>query len=255
MAEPDNRVAEIRRKMRNRGVTLGSWMQLDNPSVAEIMGSAGYDWVAVDLEHGHFSTSRLPDIFRALELKGTLPFARIAQGRTKDIKQALDAGARGLIIPMTESAAMIEKCISQAFYPPSGTRGVGYSRANLFGKHFDAYAESHAGQILMVAQIESIKGVDNLEEILAVKGLDAVIVGPYDLSGSMGITADFNHPSFKKVLEKIRSLCKAAAIPCGYHVVRPDPKQLEEKIDSGYQFLAYGIDAVFLIHQAQVPEI
>ncbi len=255
MAEPVNRVAQIRQKMKNQDVTLGSWMQLDNPSVAEIMGNAGYDWVAVDLEHGHFSVSRLPDIFRALELKGTLPFARIAQGKTKDIKQALDAGARGLIIPMVETAVMVETCISQAFYPPSGTRGVGYSRTNLFGKHFDSYAGSHAEQTLMVAQIESITGVDNLEEILAVQGLDAIIVGPYDLSGSMGITGDFDNPSFKKVLEKILSLCRAAAIPCGYHVVQPDVKLLKEKIDHGYQFIAYGIDAVFLFHQAQVPKI
>lgn len=255
MDDQYKKITALRKKLSAGGVTLGSWMQLDNPSVAEIMGKAGYDWVAVDLEHGHFSLSRLPDLFRALELTGTLPFARIAQGRTKEIKQALDAGAQGLIIPMVESAHMMADCISRAFYPPDGTRGVGYSRANLFGKNFDAYAASHKDSIFMAAQIESLKGVENLEEILQVPGLDAIMVGPYDLSGSMGMTARFDDPDFKKALEKIQSACKTAQIACGFHVVQPEPHHLYEKIGQGYQFIAYGIDAVFLYTQARAPKL
>ncbi len=248
-------VAGVRKKLKEKRVTLGSWMQLDNASVAEIMGQAGYDWVAVDLEHGHFSLSGLPDIFRALALGGTLPFARIARGRAKEIKQALDAGAKGLIIPMVEAARDIERCISQAFYPPKGCRGVGYSRANLFGKNFEAYAKRHTDDLFIVAQIESIAGVDNLPEILGVPGLDAIIIGPYDLSGSMGITGEFHRPEFAAVLEKIESCCSTAGIPAGIHVVQPDQDLLKEKIIQGYQFIAYGIDAVFLYRQADVPQI
>lgn len=255
MDDQRKKIMALREKLAAGGVTLGSWMQLDNPSVAEILGNAGYDWVAVDLEHGHFSLSRLPDLFRALELGGTLPFARIAQGRTKEIKQALDAGARGLIIPMVESANMLADCISRAFYPPDGIRGVGYSRANLFGKKFDAYTASHRDGIFMAAQIETQKGVDHLADILKVPGLDAVMVGPYDLSGSMGMTAQFDDPVFKQTLAQILACCKAADIPCGFHVVQPDPNALQEKIGQGYQFIAYGIDAVFLYAQARAPEL
>lgn len=248
-------VAGIRKKLGENGVTLGSWMQINNPSVAEIMGHAGYDWVAIDLEHGHFSISALPDLFRALELGGTLPFARVARGGEKEIKQVLDAGAKGVIIPMTESAAQIKSCISAAFYPPKGTRGVGYSRANLFGKGFDDYAGTHMDDIFIVAQIESITGVDNLPDILAVEGLDAIIVGPYDLSGSMGITGAFDSPEFTAVLDKVESCCRAAGVPSGLHVVQPDPALLKEKTGRGYQFIAYGTDAVFLYCQAEAPDL
>lgn len=250
---PLGSVAKIREQMNNNGVTLGSWMQLDNPSVAEIMGQAGYDWVAVDLEHGQFSLSGLPDIFRAISLGKSLPFARLARGGEKEIKQALDAGAKGLIIPKVESAAMMEKCVSHAFYPPKGTRGVGYSRANLFGKRFDQYRLTHGDEIFMVAQIESMAGVDHLPEILAVQGLDAIIIGPYDLSGSMGITAQFDHPDFTAALDRIQSGCKDAGKACGIHVVKPDQNDLADRIKQGYQFIAYGIDAVFLFSQAQAP--
>lgn len=248
-------VANMRETLKGKGFSLGSWMQIDNASVAEIMGNAGYDWIAVDLEHGHFSLSRLPDLFRALELGGTLPFVRLARGRSKEIKQALDAGACGFIIPMVESADDLKRCISQAYYPPNGTRGVGYSRANLFGKKFDDYASTHANNIFIVAQIESIKGVDNLEEILKTPGLDAIIVGPYDLSGSMGMTGQFDRPEFKEVLEKIQICCTKSQIPAGYHVVQPDTLLLKQKISQGYQFIAYGIDAVFLYNLAQSPEM
>tara|TARA_B100000614_G_scaffold261574_1_gene291585 strand:- start:60 stop:836 length:777 start_codon:yes stop_codon:yes gene_type:complete len=246
-------VKKIREKLEKGGVTLGSWMQLDCPSAAEIMGQAGYDWVAVDLEHGHFSLSGLPDVFRALALGGTLPFARIARGGSKEIKQTLDAGARGIIVPMVESALDLEEWISMAFYPPKGCRGVGYSRANLFGKDFEGYAETHGDDLFMVAQIESIAGVNQLEDILRVPGLDAIIIGPYDLSGSMGMTAEFSRPEFKSVLDKIEVCCRKAGIPSGIHVVQPDQGLLAEKVAQGYQFIAYGIDAVFLYNQAEAP--
>lgn len=116
-------------------------MQIPHPSVAEIMGQAGYDWVAVDLEHGSIGVHQLPDLFRALELGGTLPLARLAQGQTKDCKQALDAGSGGVIVPMVESASQLEKVRDACRWPPTGVRGVSFSRANLFGKHFEAYAE------------------------------------------------------------------------------------------------------------------
>jgi 2-dehydro-3-deoxyglucarate aldolase len=250
---PLGSVAAIRDQMANKGVTLGSWMQIDSPSVAEIMGAAGYDWVAVDLEHGQFSLAGLPNIFRALSLGNTLPFARLARGGEKEIKQALDAGAKGLIIPKVASAEMMENCMAWAFYPPKGTRGVGYSRANLFGKRFDQYANSHGNGIFMVAQIESMAGVDHLPKILAVQGLDAIIIGPYDLSGSMGMTAEFDRPEFKAALKRIQKSCREAKKACGIHVVLPDEKDLADKITQGYQFIAYGIDAVFLYSRAESP--
>jgi 2-dehydro-3-deoxyglucarate aldolase len=235
--------------------TIGSWMQLPNTSVAEIMGKAGYDWVAVDLEHGAFSLEKLPDIFRALELGGTAPFARVAQNHPKDIKHALDAGAQGLIVPMINSRKETEQAISWAYYPPLGVRGVGYSRANLFGKDFDRYIREDSGHILMIAQIEHIDAINSLDEILSVNGLDGIIVGPYDLSGSMNLTAQFDHPEFTKIMQTIKLKAQEHKVPFGMHIVQPDPQKLRSAIDEGYQFIAYSIDAVFLYRSAQIPEV
>ena len=242
-------IRSIRAKLKEGGYSLGSWMQIPHPSIAEIMGQAGYDWVAVDMEHGAVSAHQLPDLFRALELGNTLPMARVAQGHPKDCKQALDAGAGGIIVPMIESGAQLTAVRDDCRWPPTGMRGVGFSRANLFGKHFDAYREE-AQAPLLVAMIEHHRAVAELDAILDVEGLDAILIGPYDLSASMGLTAQFDHPDFRATMDKIKALTAAKSIPAGVHVVAPDPDQLQQRIEEGYRFLAYSIDAVML--QAQI---
>ncbi len=249
MNRPAN-IQKLRERLRNGGRSIGSWMQIPNSSVAEIMGQAGYDWVAVDLEHGTISVHQLPDLFRALELGGTLPLARLAEGHPKDCKQALDAGSGGVIVPMIESAEQLTSVRNACCWPPVGTRGVGFSRANLFGKNFDDYREE-AQAPLLVAMIENIKAVNNLEAILKVKGLDAILVGPYDLSASMGITAQFDHPDLQSAMERLRVQCEREHIPCGVHIVTPSEEQLKKSLDEGYRFLAYSIDAVFLLKSSR----
>ena len=135
------KIGAIRKALRDGKASIGSWMQIPHPSIAEILGRSGYDWVAVDMEHGAIGAHQLPDIYRALELGGTLPMARLAQGETKDCKQALDAGAGGVIIPMVESAQQLTRVRDACRWPPAGLRGVGNSRANLCGADFETYAE------------------------------------------------------------------------------------------------------------------
>jgi 2-dehydro-3-deoxyglucarate aldolase len=250
-----SQLKKIKTDLKNKKTTVGSWMQIPDSSVAEIMGKSGFDWVVVDLEHGRFSQQILPDLFRALELGGTVPFARLQQSDSKEIKQALDAGALGIILPMIENADQLEKAISAAYYPPKGTRGVGYCRANLFGKGFNKYVKNTANDIVIVAQIEHINAVNDLDRILRVSGLDAIIVGPYDLSASMGITAKFESKAFLDVMENIRQKANFHDIPMGVHIVLPDEEALKNKIKNGYQFIAYAIDSVFLYQSAQRPEL
>lgn len=245
------KIGEIRARLAAGRPTVGSWMQIPHASVAEIMGQSGYDWVAVDLEHGAISPHQLPDLFRALELGGTLPLARLAQGHTKDCKQALDAGAGGVIVPMVETAQQLLDVRDACRWPPAGLRGVGFSRANLFGKHFASYSVE-AQRPLLVAMIEHVRAVDNLSEILEVEGLDAIMVGPYDLSASMGLTAQFEHPEFVSTMQRILALTGKHGIPSGVHVVSPDIGALRERIMQGYLFIAYSIDAVFLANSAQL---
>lgn len=239
------KIRAIRKSLAANQPSIGSWMQIPHASVAEIMGQAGYDWVAVDMEHGAIGAHQLPDLFRALELGGTLPLARIAQGHPKDCKQALDAGAGGVIVPMVESAAQLVQVRDACRWPPAGTRGVGFSRANLFGKHFEAYREE-AQAPLLVAMIEHVRAVDDLKAIIEVEGLDAILIGPYDLSASMGLTAKFDAPEFGAAMERIRNLCTQHRKPCGVHVVMPDAAELDQRIAEGYRFIPYSIDAVFL---------
>jgi 2-dehydro-3-deoxyglucarate aldolase len=228
-------------------------MQIPDSNIAEIMGRAGYQWVAIDMEHGPVSVSQLPDIFRALELGGTLPLARVASPLPINCRQALDQGAAGVVIPMISSASQLESIISECHWPPRGRRGVGFQRANVFGKFFDEYLEE-SQEALVVAQIEHVDAVNNLESIVAVNGLDAIMVGPYDLSASLGITGDFENKKYLETLSRILAVCAKHKMPCGMHVVQPDTKMLEQRIREGYTFIAYGVDTVFLNLGATAPQ-
>jgi len=245
-------IKQIRKKLRDGGYSIGSWMQIPHSSIAEIMGQAGYDWVAVDMEHGAVSVHQLPDIFRALELGDTLPLVRLAQGYIKDCKQALDAGAGGVIVPMINNAEQLESVKDAVRWPPAGKRGVAFSRANLFGKNFDSYIQE-AQQPLLIAMIENIEAVDNIDSILQVDGLDAILIGPYDLSASMGITSKFEHPDFVAMMNKIKTSSEKFMVPCGIHIVTPSEDEINKKINDGYRFIAYSIDSVFLNTSVKSP--
>jgi len=245
-------VKQIREQISKGEYSIGSWMQLPNSSVAEIIGDAGYDWVVVDLEHGSIGVEVLPDLFRSLELGNTVPLARLAEGNEVDCKQVLDAGAGGVIIPMVETAEQLEQMVRACCWPPTGTRGVGFSRANLFGKYFDNYRDE-AQSPFVVAMIETITGLNNLESIVDVEGLDAILVGPYDLSASMECTACFDDIKFKRAIEKILLITKRSNIPCGIHVVNPSVSELRQRVEEGYRFIPYSIDSVFFNHSTQCP--
>ena len=245
-----NAIKSIRAKLTNNQVSIGSWIQIPHPSIAEIMGEAGYDWVTVDMEHGNISIHQLPDIFRALELGGTLPMVRVAQGFSKDCKLALDAGAGGIICPMVESKKQLIELKEYSCWPPSGKRGVAFSRANLFGKHFDKYVQE-AQNPLLIGMIESKDSLKNLEEILSAKIVDAVLIGPYDLSASLGINGQFENTKFVDAVKKIINMSKSYKTAVGIHVVDPSINEVKNKVDEGYQFLAYSLDSVMLRAKAE----
>ena len=238
-------VHAIRNKMKRGQPTIGSWMQIPHGSVAEIMGAAGYDWVAVDMEHGSVSVAQLPNLFRALELGNTLPLVRVAEGAARDCQQALDAGAGGIIVPNIKSADHLIAVRDACRWPPAGKRGVGFSRANLFGDNFRSYTEE-AQAPLLVAMLEDVRALDELDSILAVEGLDAVLLGPYDLSASLHQTAKFNHPNYLRALRTILWKAQTFRIPLGIHVVEPSTTELKKRIRQGFRFLPFSMDSVLL---------
>lgn len=237
-------INNLRKKLRNKA-SIGAWIQIPSGTISEIVGNSGYDWAAVDLEHGHISNEKLPDMFRALELGNTLPFARIANANADNCKLVLDAGAAGIIIPKIESSKQLIEMRDSSRWPPKGIRGVGFSRANLFGKYFDDYSIESQNPFL-VAMIESKKGFENIDDILKVEGLDAIFIGPYDLSASIGISGDFDSDKFNLCIKTIKEKCKKNKIPCGIHVVEPCSNELEYKIKEGYKFIAYSMDSMHL---------
>lgn len=248
-----NMAENIKLKLKNKELSLGSWMQLPDANVAEIMGQSGYDWVAVDLEHGSFGVEKLPDMLRALKLGGTSPFVRLAHNNKTDIKKALDAGAEGIIIPMVSSYDDVANLVKWAKYPPDGIRGVGYSRANLFGRKFDQYVKNINENLVVVIQIEHINAINELSRILEDFSIEAVMIGPYDLSASMGLTGEFTHLDFEEAINRVKVLTNKFNIASGIHVVKPDKNELLSRVDEGYTFIAYATDAIFLYNSCKNP--
>ena len=238
-------IKKFRRDLKLGKVLIGGWIQISNSSITEIMSDANYNWIALDMEHGSFSIGDLPDLFRAIELKNKLPLVRLPNKNIEVCSQALDAGCAGVIIPNINNDLELISIRNACYLPPDGTRGVGYSRANLFGKKFAKYKKQKIKPII-VAMIENIASIKNLEKLLLVKGLDAILIGPYDLSASMNITGKFYHSKFKSAINKIKKLSRKYKIPCGMHIIEPKYKTLQKYIRQGYQFLPYGTDSVLL---------
>ena len=235
-------IKKFRKDLKKGKALIGGWIQVSNSNIAEIMSSADYSWIAFDLEHGSFSIGDLPDLFRSVEINKKLALVRLPNKNLEICSQALDAGCSGIIIPNIKNEIELNSLIKSCYLPPHGNRGVGYSRANLFGKKFNRKNKKP----IIVAMIENIHSVNRLEKILQVKGLDAILIGPYDLSASMGITGKFNNIKFKSAIKKIKKLSKKFKIPCGIHVTEPNYKVLKKYIKEGYQFLPFSTDAKLL---------
>ncbi len=238
----------VKEKLKAGQVTLGGWMMLGHPGIGQIFASCGFDWVAVDMEHTAFSDETLENIIRAIEVKGAVALARMQGNDPVAIKRALDAGARGIIVPMVNSAAEARQMVSYAKFPPEGIRGASFSRATNYGENFSDYYRNHNSDVVLVAMIEHIDGVNRIEEIVRVEGLDALFFGPYDLSSSMGIVGQFDHPEFKQAVEKVRLAAGRVKLPIGIHVVAPDPDQIRKRADEGFQFIGCGVDTQILYH-------
>jgi len=204
------------------------------------------DWVCVDLEHGAIDLETMADIFRALDAFGCTTVARLPINDPVWIHRTLDAGAQALIIPMVKTAEEAEAAVSQAKYPPRGMRGYGYSRANTHGMDFDAYVNSANDDIAMIMQIEHKDAISNLDAILSVPDVDGLFIGPLDLSGSMGVTGQLDHPDMVAALSEYLAACSAHGTVAGTHIVRPTAAAIEAAVGDGYTLIALGVDNVFL---------
>jgi len=241
----------LKEKIKGGKLTLGSWITIGNSAVAEILAKAGFDWLAIDMEHTAINVDQCADLIRVIDLCGVAPFVRVGANDSLLIKQAMDAGAHGVIVPMVNSKEEAERAVESVKYPPVGKRGVGLARAQGYGTTFIEYKDWAANESIVIVQIEHIDAVNNLEEIFSVEGVDAFIVGPYDLSGSLGVPGDFEDKKVEEALDKIVDISKNMNMSSGYHVVSTDYNLVKEKIKQGYSFIAYGVDFLFLGESAR----
>jgi 2-dehydro-3-deoxyglucarate aldolase len=235
--------------------TLGSWITLNSVSVAEILADSGFDWLCVDMEHSVTDYRDVQLLIAAIQSKGVRAFVRVGENNTRIIKRVLDAGADGIIVPMVNTKADAQKAVAAVNYPPLGTRGVGLARAQGYGFGFDEYKDGKAKEITLIAQIEHIDAVDNLDEILSVDGIFGTIVGPYDLSGSMGKPGNYDDADVKQILDKYETTAKNYEKLIGFHVIQPDYNLVLEKIELGYNFVAFSLDSLFLGQTARAQNL
>lgn len=236
----------MKNKLKTRAVTIGSWITLGHPAIAEIMAKAGFDWLTVDMEHSAITLHQAQQLVQVIELAGCVPLVRVGENNPNTIKRAMDTGAYGVIVPMVNSKEDAVRAVHAVKYPPFGVRGVGLARAQGYGMEFEKYKEWVNKESVVIVQIESIQAVKNLGDILRVKGVDAFIVGPYDLSGSLGRPGDFDHSDMISALKRVMRISKRLRIPAGFHVIPPDVDTLLAKIEEGYKFLAFSLDTLFL---------
>jgi len=237
---------ELKKKLRARELTVGSWITIGNTAVAEIMARAGYDWLTVDMEHSAISLENAQELIRVIELCGVAPLVRVGHNDPNLIKRVMDAGAHGVIVPMVNSAEEARQAVASVKYPPRGFRGVGLARAQKYGLDFAGYKAWNETDSVVIVQVEHIRAVENLEAILTVEGVDGFIIGPYDLSGSLGVPGQFDHPEVVAALDRVKTVSNQLGALSGFHVIPPDREALDEKINEGYRFVAHSLDSLFL---------
>jgi 2-dehydro-3-deoxyglucarate aldolase len=236
----------LKEKLRNHQLTIGSWITLAHPALPEIMAKAGFEWLVVDLEHSVITIREAEELIRVIDLCGVTPLVRLTANNPAQIKRVMDAGAHGVIVPMVNNAEQALAAVSAVYYPPKGNRGVGLARAQGYGARFQEYLAWQETGAVVIAQIEHIEAVNNLDAIFQVPGIDGYIIGPYDLSGSLGVPGRFDHPQFLEAMKEIGLAAARHHKPGGVHVVEPSPEETRKFIKEGYCFLAYSLDTRLL---------
>lgn len=237
---------QMQAKMRRGDLLIGSWLQFGYVQLAEMMVRAGFDYLVIDMEHGAMGVTGMRDLIQVVQLAGAAPIVRVPANEPHFIKTALDAGAEGVVIPDVRSPEEARRAASAMFYPPRGTRGVGLSRAQGFGMDFEGYRAERGPAAVLILQLEHHEAVAEADDILAVDGVEGFLIGPYDLSASLGKPGQFDDPEVKAQLDKIEDVIAKSAKPGGYHIVHSDQTAFKRRVDAGCRLMAYGTEMVFL---------
>ncbi len=241
-------MGRTKEKLRKGEPALGGWMMIGHPTVAELMAGEGFDWIAVDMEHTSTNVRAFHEIALALKGTGVDLLARLHSCDPVLAKHVLDNGGNGIIVPFVNSREEAQMAVAMSKFPPVGFRGSSFCRAADFGRNFKPYFNAHNDSVVVAVMMEHYKAVENADSILSVPGIDAVFIGPYDLSASLGRAGELTHPAMTDALQKILDACKRHNVPPGLHVVSMDPDDVKRRIDQGYRFIACGLDTEFVLH-------
>lgn len=237
----------LRAALRQGAITFGSWLQFGHTAIAELMVQAGFDWLAIDMEHSTIGIDTLQPLIQVIELSGCVPLVRLSSNDPVLTKRVMDAGAHGVIVPSVNSPQEAEQAVRSVKYPPSGSRGMGLGRAQGYGARFQEYVRELEQFSVVIVMLEHRDGVEQVEKILRVPGVDGVFVGPYDLSASFGVPGQLDHPLVHTAMARILGAAREAGVAPGIHVVHPPVEQVRDRISEGFRFIAYGGDMLFLL--------
>lgn len=236
----------LKNRLKNRDLTIGSWLTIGNEITTEIMANSGYDWLTIDLEHSAIDIDMTQKMIRIIELCNCTPLVRVGSNDQTIIKRVMDAGSIGVIVPMVNSKKDAEDAVAFTKYPPTGVRGVGLARAQKYGLNFEGYKKWCDENSIVIVQVEHIKAVENLKDILLVEGVDGFIVGPYDLSASLGHPGNFEHPLVVEALTEVKKVANELNSLSGFHVIKPCIEDFKIKVNEGYKFVAHSLDSLIL---------
>lgn len=234
----------LKSKIATGKACIGGWHTVRSPEVTEALASIGFDWIALDMEHGSFSVADAENAFVACERHGCAPMVRLPEADPILARRLLDSGAHGFLIPYTEDADRFAEFSEHCFFPPAGKRGLSLERFNAWGDDFDETLRDF--EPVLVPMIESANGVANAEKIAALDSVDALFFGPYDLSADLGAPGDFKSETFLAARDAVKTAARQNGKAVGGHQVATDPDALAQMIEEGFSFIAYGTDMIAL---------
>jgi 2-dehydro-3-deoxyglucarate aldolase len=236
----------LKKALQSRRKTFGAWTSLCHPSITEIFTQSGVDFVGIDIEHSTISQEQSQRIIAASQAAGVPCLPRIASHNMEMIKRLLDSGADGIICPMVETPQDVENLIRWTKYTPVGRRSYGISRAQNYGFDFAEYTGKWNDSSVLVIQVESVTGIENIEKLLQYPEVDGAMIGPYDLSGSLGIPGQLQHARMLEAMKHVQEACAKYGKSCGTQIVEPNPANIAAAFSAGYTFAVLSSD-VFLL--------
>ena len=246
--------SDLKLRLRNRELIFGSWVSFAHPSITEIFASHEFDFLAIDMEHGTINLEQAQRIIAASQFFKVPCLPRPVSHSNDWIKPLLESGADGLIAPMVNSEQELVSLVNDVKYPPLGKRSFGVNRAQSYGSNFDGYVKDWNDSSVLIAQIESKSAVENIKQIVSNPDLDGIMIGPYDLSGSLGVPGEKFHPLVKEAESKVIKACTERGISCGTQLSDFNSDSVKSALSMGYTFIIASSDLFVLDSWANSAE-